>query len=432
MRAVLANNPAEAIELRNRRLFGAIFLAGAVATGLSEFFDYVDGRLTRWDLYISTVDTAMYFVSSIIILLRPQWITAAILLSAIPTEIYQQGVMYLAVHKADAVSYYAAAGSGPFFPLIYLVMFIMLPRRAAFWSALNCIGFVMQYLLNITMLVDPAPSPTRIDAEHVLFQVMVAHPVYVLTLSYIVNLRERLHAVQQESFRQKEGFLAMMTHEIRNQLQTMVGAMELLELRLKEPSERRAVERLQDSATQLQTYLSDVNELTKLEDPTLRIEEADVDLLPLLENIREDWLPRAENNGLSLELRDVAALPLVRTDAARVRQIVSNLVSNALKYTEQGGVMLTARRTDDDAVAIEVADTGIGIDERYLERIFLPHIRLDNAVARKPEGSGMGLAIVQRLAGSLGGAISVKSRPGEGSCFVLAIPIRRNKAQLRA
>jgi signal transduction histidine kinase len=256
----------------------------------------------------------------------------------------------------------------------------------------------------------------------------MAHPAYIVALSYIVRLRERLHATQQESHQNKEKFLAMLTHEIRNLLQTMVGAIDLLHLKLKEPSEQRNIDRLKKAAVQLQAYLKDINELTKLEDPALRIQNSRFDLAQLLNNIRDEWLPQAENRGLQFTVRiqgrgEEQSL-FIDSDGARLRQIVSNLVSNALKYTTEGSVTITASVSSDrpNCATIEVIDTGIGIEEKYLDRIFLPYIRLENAKRTRSEGSGLGLSIVQRLVTSIGGSLRVESQLNIGSRFEVTVP----------
>lgn len=424
---------AQTEQRRAERLFALVLVVGGIGSSIAGQFDRMGGLLTAWDESVIPVTSALFFLSGLMIYVRPQWLTAAILLSMIPTAIYQQGVMFMAVHHPDAASYYSAASSGPYFPLFYIVVFIALRKGAPTLSWINCAGFYLQFLLNMSVLSEPTPLPGQAEGEHLLVEALTAHPIYIVALNYIVNLRERLNAIQQDAFQQKETFLSMLSHEIRNQLQTMVNAIELLDLRLKEPAERRAVTRLQSSAAQLQTYLSDVNELTKLEDPDLRVEDTDVDVAQLLDDIREQWLPKAESRGLRLEVLAGDQPLVVRTDAARVRQIVSNLVSNAIKYTSAGHVTIAVHPDNGSGVAIEVTDTGIGIDERFLEKIFLPHVRLDNAIDLKAEGSGLGLSIVQRLAHSVGGSVRVESRLNEGSRFVLTLPIRRaQRSPLRA
>ena len=411
------------------KFFSATFIAGGIACGAASLFDSSSGLFTVWDNYFTALTSVLYVVSGLIILLRPKWLTAAVLLSIIPSAIYQHGVMYLAVHQPSAASLYSAASSGPFFPLVFIVLFIALPRGAATLSWLHCAGFYVQFLLNATCLRAPAPPlPGQIEAEHLLVEAMMAYPVYIIALNYIVKLRARLNLAQEEVFKHKENFLGMLSHEIRNQLQTMVSAIDLLGLKLKGAAEQRTVVRLQVAASQLQTYLNDMNELTMLEDPSLRIDKSQFDLAQVLDDLREEWSSQAANQGLQLNVNvkrtgDGRSL-LLFTDKARLRQIISNLLSNALKYTETGSVSILASASAESpgSVTVSVVDTGIGIDEGSLDKIFLPNIRLENAMSRNASGSGLGLPIVERLVLSLGGSVRVESQLNKGTKFQVEVP----------
>jgi signal transduction histidine kinase len=406
------------------KFFSTTFIVGGVGASIASLFDSNSGLFTPWDDFCTPITSFLYFVTGLIIYFRPKWLTAAVLLSMIPTMIYQQGVFYMGMHHPGAASYYSAASSGPFFPLLYVVLFIVLPKGAARLSWINCAGFYLQFILNNFWF----SGLSSVEGEHLLVEVMMAHPVYILALSYIVRLRERLYATQQEAHQNKEKFLAMLSHEIRNLLQTMVGAIDLLHLKLKEPSEQRNIVRLQKAATQLQTYLKDINELTQLEDPALRVKNSRIVLAQLLNDIRDEWLPQAESRELQLAVciqgRGEEQSLLIDSDGARLRQIVSNLVSNALKYTTEGSVTIAASVSSDrpNCATIEVIDTGIGIEEKYLDRIFLPYIRLENAKRTRSEGSGLGLSIVQRLVTSIGGSLRVESQLNIGSRFEVTVP----------
>lgn len=423
-----ADQSAQAEQLKVSRFISRAFFVGGAATGLASYFDSSDGLFTSWDNYLATIISVMCVVTGLITHLRPKWLTLAVLFSMTPCVIYQQGVMFLAVHQPSTASLYSAASSGPFFPLTFIVLFITLQRGASTLSWIHCAGFYVQWILNATWLSESFPTPGRFEGEHFLVEAMMAYPIYILSLSYIVKLRERLHAAQEEVFKHKESFLGMLSHEIRNQLQTMVGALELLDFKLKDPAERRSVHRLQSATTQLQTYLSDINELTKLEDPMLGIEKKPFDLNQLLDDLTDEWLPYALNQELQLatiapDTRGGKHM-WVDTDEARLRQIISNLVSNAIKYTKTGSVTISATTCVDSPghFKVEVIDTGIGIDEKHIDRIFMPHVRLENAEGRHTEGSGLGLAIVKRLVESLGGSLRVDSKLNHGSTFQVMVP----------
>ena len=400
------------------RICAWVFVIGGVLTAIASIVDSQSGLFTAWDNYGTAITSPVYVVSGLLMFWRPQWLFGAVLLSMIPSAIYQQGVMAMAVHVPGAASLYSAMSSGPYLPLFYVATFISLPRGAATFCWAHCAGYYVQFLLNHTLWADPNPAPERQQAEHLLIEVMASHPVYIIALNYIVTLRERLYATRQELFQNKESLLSMVSHEIRNQLQTMLGAIEILGLRSKSAEEQRAVTRLDKAATQLQTYLADMNELTRLEDPAFRVDKQRFDLQQLLRDVHDEWHAIAEQRRLTLQL-DAPPLEVV-SDEARVRQIVSNLVSNALKYTPTGTIALSAHR-DETGVVITVTDTGIGIDSQHLARIFEPRVRLENARAYCDEGSGLGLTIARRLATSLGGTLHVESSLGHGSRFILSI-----------
>lgn len=419
---------AQAEQLKTARFISRVFLIGGVASGIASVFDSSDGLFTSWDNYLTAIISVMCVVSGLMIYRRPKWLTLAVLLSITPWVVYQQGVMFLAVHQPSTASLYSAASAGPFFPLTFVVLFITLQRGASAISWIHCAGFYGQWILNATWLSESFPTPGRFEGEHLLVEAMMAYPIYILSLNYIVKLRERLYAAQEDVFKHKESFLGMLSHEIRNQLQTMVGALELLDFKLKDPVERRSVHRLQSATTQLQTYLSDINELTKLENPTLSIERKPFSLTQLLDDLSDEWLPYALSQGLQLTTIAPGTWGgkpmLVDTDEARLRQVISNLISNAIKYTETGCVTISAKTCIDSPghFKVEVIDTGIGIDKKNVDRIFLPHVRLENAEGRRTEGSGLGLAIVKRLVESLGGSLRVESNLHHGSTFQVMVP----------
>ena len=415
------------VQRRTSLLFVWVFLGLGVGGALSGLIDYASGLATIWDQYLLTLTTFAYLGSAAILYWRRDQEWLAVVISLVPTTIYQVGTAYLAIHSPDPASYYSFASGGAFFAIVYVGLYIILTKGATLLSCLHCAGFFLLFLANNSFLDTPSPSPERLGAEHLLLSIMFSHPIYILALRYIVQLRERLFETQREAFENKAGFLAMLSHEIRNLLQTMVSTIDTLDLRLKEPSERRSVARLQTAAMQLQTYLSDVGELTKLENPALNVQTEPTNIAELLLDIREEWLPKAEARRLKLDvLFDEGLAPgfEIATDKARLRQIMVNLVSNALKYTLEGGVTIRASlpKSNTSSLSLEVVDSGIGIESKYLEGIFQPYVRLENPQLGRSEGSGLGLAIVLRLVRSIGGKISVESRVREGTAFRLDLP----------
>jgi len=413
-----------------RLLFGVGLLAAFGSMGIW-FSDRQQGLSTPWDTCCIPLLAALYLGFGLVHLLRPRHLVRAIWAALLPTSVYLQGVLYLAVSTPSMQGLYAVSSIAQMMPAFYIAAFVALPRGAALLSWLHYAGIAVQYLL---LSLAPTPAAAWHDTHLIMHKTVLAslliQPACILALSYIVHLRDRLHATQQEVFRGKERFLAMLSHEIRTPLQAMLGTIDLLALKLKGGTETRALDRLRTSATQLEAHLRDVTEFTRLEDPALRIQSALVDLPQLLQELHDEWAPRAHAKGLSLTLdiakQDIDALRSVRCDATRVRQIMCNLVSNAIKYTLVGGATLHASLPSPGQVRLVVSDTGIGIARQHRDEIFQPYVRLEDARAMRAEGSGLGLAVVKRLVERLGGQIHVDSHPDQGSRFEVTLPMTDN------
>lgn len=409
---------------QDSRHYGWVFFALSLSNG---FLGYMDARAqltTTWDNLAFPAIMALYLAASIAVTLRPRWIEPVFCMTLLPTTVYQAGIVYLSIHHPDVASYYSAASGSSYFPLVYVGLFIVSAERATLYSTLHCSAFFALAIFNWASPAETQGLPLHAEAEHLLNAILLSHPIYILALRYIVRLRERLHQANRAAHEEKAAFLSMLSHEIRNQLQTMVIAIDQLDARLTAPSDRRPLGRLHASADQLQTYLADVGELTKLENPALKLEFETFEPQSLLESIRDEWAAHAQEKGLALSVlpaEDRETGWTMLGDRARLRQILVNLVSNALKYTEKGGVALSVRHIGDEA-RIEVRDTGIGIPADQQERIFQPRVRLKNDLST--DGSGLGLAIVARLASSLGARVDLNSGPGEGATFTLILPVR--------
>lgn len=413
-------------EQSERQLFFWIFIGNALGTGLVGFFDYQSQLTTFWDELVIPCLTLCYLICGAIYHRRPEYLRWLITVCIVLSNIFQVGVMYYAIHHPSSVSYYSAASGVAYYPLVYVALYITLKQWATRLSILNCSTFYLLFVFNRLFFPETVVSTDGVQAEHLLSSVMFSHPVYILALRYIVQLRNRLNEAQEEVFRSKADFLGMLSHEIRNLLQGMAYAVDLLDLKIKDAGQRKVLTRLQTSAEQLNTYLNDVNELTKLENPSLPLTIEQFSVRRLLEDICEEWQAKAAERDLELSIeRDVTASDLwITSDKRRARQVVTNLVSNALKYTSEGSVRLAASQSRDDflGVVIEVADTGIGIDPTQHARIFEPYVRLNTNGSGHVEGSGLGLSIVKKLVGTLNGKIDVSSQIGQGSTFYVFLP----------
>lgn len=220
----------------------------------------------------------------------------------------------------------------------------------------------------------------------------------------------------------KGQFLAHMSHEIRTPMNAILGMADLLlDEDLAEDSRRR-VEILQDSALGLLRLIDDILDFSKIDAGKMVLDKVPFDLVDTVRNALEPLRPKAHAQGLQLQLDITPAYPTrLVGDPNRLRQILINLVANAIKFTQHGGVRVevTQERFDPSGVYLrfDVVDSGIGISEHDLERLFQPFTQVDSSSSRRYGGSGLGLAICRRLTELMGGEISVVTHVGEGSTF---------------
>lgn len=411
-----------------------VALLAAIGTLVIWLTDRQQGLVTTWDQWTIPMLSALYFGIGVLHVVKPRCMPLALPPTLVATSVYLLVAIHLAMEGQSLPKLYAVTSLAQMLPVFYVVAFVAWPRGGAWISGLTYAGLVVQYLMG---LQAPMPiggwSDVHLVTQKTMLASVVIQPACILALSFIVHLRGQLSTSQQEAFKGKERFLAMLSHEIRTPLQAMLGTIDLLALKLNGSAEARALDRLRNSATQLDTHLRDVTEFTRLEDPALRIQADTFDLVQLLNDLRDDWIGRAQAKGLTLSIDiapgDQAALQAVTSDATRVRQIVCNLISNALKYTLVGGVTVHAslsRQPRARGMTIVVEDSGVGIAAQNLEAIFQPYVRLEDARALRVDGTGLGLAVVQRLVDRLGGRLHVDSHPDRGSRFTVELPMADN------
>jgi signal transduction histidine kinase/CheY-like chemotaxis protein len=225
----------------------------------------------------------------------------------------------------------------------------------------------------------------------------------------------------------KSRFLSNMSHEFRTPVHSIQALARMLLEQTDGPltsEQDRQVSFIRKAADALAELVNDLLDLAKVEAGKTVVRAVDFDVDHLFGALRGMLRPLLVNDSVALVFEDAPELPALRTDEAKVSQILRNFVSNALKFTERGEIRVSARvLPEESAIAFSVADTGIGIAPEDQERIFLEFTQIDSPIQRKVHGTGLGLPLCRRLAELLGGRVGVESTPGVGSTFVAVVPM---------
>ncbi|MEZ4384361.1 MAG: ATP-binding protein [Nannocystaceae bacterium] len=323
----------------------------------------------------------------------------------------------------------------PFFFVVLLFAAIFFPLRTT--AALMLVTLALQgahqwwsrgAMSLHDALVLLAISTLSLTAVYALTALKAALATAVASLG---EQNERLIEAREEALaasQAKSDFLANMSHELRTPMSAILGVADLLREHPLDAEDSEYVEMIRSSGDILLTLLNDILDLSKIEASKLEIEEVPMSVAQLVDDVAAMMRVRAERKGLRLEVELPAELPTVAADPTRLRQLLINLLGNALKFTERGEVVLRVevreRSADTLALRFAVRDSGIGIAAEKIPHLFHAFHQVDSSTTRRFGGTGLGLAICKQLVTMMRGDLGVRSELGVGSEFWFRLPLR--------
>jgi len=241
---------------------------------------------------------------------------------------------------------------------------------------------------------------------------------------------EQTRQEAERANRAKSDFLANMSHELRTPLNAIIGYAELLQEEAADQQDRQLFDdlsKVHSSARHLHGLVNDILDLSKIEADKMEINLDEVDITALLAEVADAVRPLVTGKANSFHIDNATKVTTFVTDSQMLRQALLNLLGNAAKFTQAGKIRLTVDQDDQDWLRFEVSDTGIGMSQEQIDRVFEPFTQGDSSISKNYGGTGLGLSLCRRFAELLSGKLSVESNEGAGTRFTLALPIRQAK-----